>query len=319
MLHRLIFVPARLVQAVPVVLGVTLIVFFMSHLLPGDPALAILGDKATPESVSALRDQLGLDQPIWQRYVHFLSNIVHGDLGTSFTYQRPVTDVVLQAVPVTLTLVALALLLNIVISVPLAGLAAMKPNRTPDLIVRALNMVGQGMPQFWVGIMLILLFGVRLRWFPVGGYGDTPLQHLYYLLLPALTLAIALSPTTIRSLRSSTITVLGSDYVATARSKGLSGLPLFRRHVLRNSGIPTVSIVGVHLANLVGGSIVIEKVFAIPGLGSVMLDAIYARDFPSIQAVTLVVALLVTVASILTDVLYVVMDPRVSLGTGVRV
>lgn len=149
MLHRLIFVPARLVQAVPVVLGVTLIVFFMSHLLPGDPALAILGDKATPESVSALRDQLGLDQPIWQQYVHFLSNIVHGDLGTSFTYQRPVTDVVLQAVPVTLTLVALALLLNIVISVPLAGLAAMKPNRTPDLIVRALNMVGQGMPQFW--------------------------------------------------------------------------------------------------------------------------------------------------------------------------
>lgn len=310
------FVPSRLVQAIPVVFGVTLIVFFMSHLLPGDPALAILGDKATPESVAALRDQLGLDQPIWQQYLHFLSNIAHGDLGTSFTYQRPVSEVVLQAVPVTLTLVVLALLLNIVISVPLAGIAAARPNKAPDLAVRAFNMVGQGMPQFWVGIMLILIVGVRLRWFPVGGFGGTPVQHLYYLFLPAFTLAIALAPTTIRSLRSSTITVLGSDYIATARSKGIGGLPLFRRHVLRNSGIPTVSIVGVHLANLVGGSIVIEKVFAIPGLGSVMLNAIYARDFPSIQAVTLVVALLVTVVSIITDIVYIVMDPRVTVGAG---
>lgn len=315
MLHRLIFIPARLGQAVPVVFGVTLLVFLMAHLLPGDAALAILGDKATPESVALLRTQLGLDEPLWRQYQLFLTNIVHGDLGVSFTYQRPVTEVVLQAVPVTLSLVAMALVLNLAISIPLAGFAATRPDKPRDLAVRVFTLVGQGMPTFWVGIMLILLFGIRLRWFPVGGFGSTPAEHLYYLFLPALTLGIALSPTTIRSLRSSTIDVLGSEYVATARSKGVRGMPLFRRHVLRNAAIPTVSIVGIHLGYLVGGSIVIEKVFAVPGLGSVMLNAIYARDFPSIQAVTLFVGLFVTAVSILTDVVYTLMDPRVDLST----
>ena len=170
------------------------------------------------------------------------------------------------------------------ISIPLAALAASRPDRAGDLFARGFTLLGQGMPQFWVGIMLILLLAVNVRAFPVGGYGDGAGAHLYYLFLPALTLAIAMSPTIIRSLRASMIEVLGSEYVGTARSKGAAGMPLFRDHVLRNAAIPTVSIIGVNLGYLVGGSLVIEKVFALPGLGSLMVNAIFSRDFPTIQA-----------------------------------
>ncbi|MCO7218676.1 ABC transporter permease [Klenkia sp. PcliD-1-E] len=318
MLDRLRFVPGRLLQAIPVVFGVTIVVFFMVHLLPGNPALALLGQTATPERVAALNSQLGLDQPLWDQYFRFLGNLVQLDLGQSITYQRPVVELIGDAVPVTLSLLAYALVLSLVISVPLAALAASAPGRVRDAAVRVFTLLGQGMPQFWVGIMLILLLGVKAQAFPVGGYGQTPGEHLYYLFLPALTLAIAMSPTTIRSLRASTIGVLGSDHVATARSKGAAGTTLFRRHVLRNAAIPTVSIIGVSLGYLVGGSLVIEKVFAVPGLGSLMVNAIFARDLPTIQAVALVVALFVVVVGIVTDVVYTAIDPRVDLATKER-
>lgn len=315
MVHRLRFIPGRLLQAVPVVFGVTLVVFFMAHLLPGDPAVALLGDRGTPDQVAALREQLGLDEPLWAQYGLFLRRLVTGDLGTSLTYQRPVKELVISAVPVTLSLLLLALVLALLVSVPLSALAATKPGRPRDLAVRVFTLLGQGMPQFWVGIMLILLLAVKVHAFPVGGYGSSPVSHIYYLFLPALTLGIAMSPTIIRSLRSSTIDVLGSEYVATARSKGSSGATLFRQHVLRNAAIPTVSVIGVNLGYLVGGSIVIEKVFAIPGLGSLMLNAIFTRDFPTIQAVALFVALFVVVVGILTDVVYTLLDPRVKFGS----
>ncbi|GAA4661111.1 ABC transporter permease [Arthrobacter cryoconiti] len=318
MLQRLSFIPVRLIQAIPVVFGVTLVVFLMAHLLPGDPATAILGDKATPATIAALRTQLGLDQPIWNQYGLFVSHLFQGDLGTSFTYQRPVVEIVLAAIPVTLSLVAYSLTLALIIAIPLAAIAATAPNRGRDIVVRIYTLIGQGMPQFWVGIMLILILAVNLRLFPVGGYGNTALEHLYYLFLPALTLGIALTPTIIRSLRSSTIDVLGSEYVATARSKGSAGVTLFRHHVLRNAAIPTVSVIGVTMGYLVGGSIVIEKVFAIPGLGSLMLNSIFTRDFPTIQAVTLFVGLFVVGVGILTDLTYTLLDPRVNLTGSVR-
>ncbi len=315
MLHRLRFVPGRILQAIPVAFGVTILVFFMSHLLPGNPAVAILGDRATPDRVAALSKSLGLDRPLWEQYGLFLGHLFRGDLGDSLTYQQPVAGLVLQAVPVTLSLLLFALVLSLVISVPLAGLAATRPGGARDLAARAFTLLGQGMPQFWVGIMLILLFAVRVRAFPVGGYGETAADHLYYLFLPALTLGISMCPTIIRSLRSSTIQVLGSEYVGTARSKGIAGATLFRTHVLRNAAIPTVSIIGVNLGYLVGGSLVIEKVFAVPGIGSLMVNAIFARDFPTIQAVALFVALFVVVVGILTDVVYTMLDPRVDLSS----
>jgi peptide/nickel transport system permease protein len=314
MLHRLRFIPGRLIQSIPVAFGVTLIVFFMARLLPGNPALALLGQRATPASVAALSKQLGLDTPIWQQYFGFLGRIFVGNLGTSITYQQPVTTLLAQAIPVTMSLLGLALLFSLVISIPLAALAAFRPGGARDLGVRAFTLLGQGMPQFWLGIMLILLLAVGLRAFPVGGYGLSASDHLYYLFLPALTLAITMCPTIIRSLRSSMIDVLESEYVGTAKSKGSYGAALFRGHVLRNAAIPTVSVIGVNLGFLVGGSLVIEKVFALPGLGSMMINAIFTRDFPTIQGVTLFVALFVVVVGILTDVVYTMLDPRVNFG-----
>ena len=313
MLHRLRFVPGRILQAIPVALGVTILVFFMSHLLPGNPAVTLLGDRATPERVAKLSAHLGLDKPLWSQYGLFMGHLFRGDLGQSLTYQEPVSGLVLHAVPVTLTLLLYALVLSLVISIPLAGLAATRPGGGRDFATRVFTLLGQGMPQFWVGIMLILLLAVKLKIFPVGGFGETFTDHLFYLFLPALTLALSMCPTIIRSLRASTIQVLGSEYVGTARSKGIAGPTLFRTHVLRNAAIPTVSIIGVNLGYLVGGSIVIEKVFAIPGLGSLMVNAIFARDFPIIQAVALFVALFVVVVGILTDVVYTILDPRVEL------
>ncbi|MCU1402813.1 MAG: transporter permease [Microbacteriaceae bacterium] len=314
MLHRLRFIPGRLVQSIPVAFGVTLIVFFMARLLPGNAALAILGQQANAASVAALSKQLGLNQPLWEQYFLFIGRLFQGNLGTSLTYQIPVSELLSQAIPVTLSLLGLALLLALVISVPLAALAAFRPGSPRDLGVRAFTLLGQGMPQFWLGIMLILLLAIGVPLFPVGGYGNSPADHPYYLFLPALTLAIAMCPTIIRSLRSSMIDVLGSDYVGTARSKGSYGAALFRGHVLRNAAIPTVSVIGVNLGFLVGGSLVIEKVFALPGLGSIMINAIFTRDFPTVQGVTLFVALFVVVVGILTDIVYTMLDPRVDLS-----
>lgn len=314
MIHRLRFIPGRIVQSIPVALGVTLIVFFMAHLLPGNAALALLGQRATKASVAALSEQLGLDKPLWQQYFIFLGQLFRGNLGMSLTYQTPVSSLVLQAIPVTLSLLLFALVLSLVISVPLAALGAFRPGGARDLGVRGFTLLGQGMPQFWLGIMLILLLAVNLRLFPVGGYGQDAADHLYYLFLPSLTLAIAMCPTIIRSLRSSMITVLGSEYVGTAKSKGAYGVELFSGHVLRNAAIPTVSVIGVNLGFLVGGSLVIERVFALPGLGSLMINSIFTRDFPTIQGVTLFVALFVVVVGILTDVVYTMLDPRVDLS-----
>lgn len=318
MIHRLRFIPARLVQSIPVALGVTFIVFFMAHLLPGNAALALLGQRATAASVAALTTQLGLDKPLWQQYFIFLSQLFQGNLGTSLTYQVPVSSLVLQALPVTLSLIGYALALSLVISIPLAATAAFRPGSARDLGVRGFTLLGQGMPQFWVGIMLILIFAVGLRAFPVGGYGNTAADHVYFLFLPALTLAIAMAPTIIRSLRSSMITVLESEYVGTAKSKGSYGVALFRGHVLRNAAIPTVSVIGVNLGFLIGGSLVIERVFALPGLGSLMINSIFGRDFPTIQGVTLFVALFVVVIGILTDIVYTMLDPRVDFSQKVR-
>lgn len=314
MLHRLRFIPGRILQAIPVAIGVTILVFLMSHLLPGNPAVAILGSHATPAAVAALSKHLGLDQPLWEQYWLFMVHLFQGDLGESLTYQQPVVGLVFSGLPVTLSLLLYALVLSLIISIPLAGWAATRPGGTRDLGVRAYTLLGQGMPQFWTGIMLVLLLAVRWRVFPVGGYGQTALDHLYYLFLPALTLAISMCPTIIRSLRASTIQVLGADYIGTARSKGIAGTSLFRVHVLRNAAIPTVSIVGVNLGFLIGGTLVIEHVFAIPGLGSLMINAIFSRDFPTIQGVSLFVALFVVAVGILTDIVYTLLDPRVDLS-----
>jgi peptide/nickel transport system permease protein len=306
------YVVRRLIQLVPIVLGVTVLVFFLIHLVPGDPARTILGNHATPQKVALLHHEWGLDKPLPVQYWKFLGRMVRGDLGSSLFYSVPAGRLVVQRLPPTLWLIGLGTLFSVLIAVPLAALAATKRDRLPDQIVRAVPLVGLGFPQFWLGIMLLLAFGLHLgRGFPVGGYGTGVFGHLHSMFLPSLTVALAIAPILVRSLRASLLEVFESDYVTTARSKGLSEGRVLVRHALRNAVISTVSVLGVNIGFLVGGTLVIEQVFALPGIGQLMINSIFQRDFPVVQAVTLIFAIMVVLVYLLTDVVHALLDPRV--------
>jgi peptide/nickel transport system permease protein len=305
------FVARRLLQLVPVAVGVTIIVFFMIHLIPGDPARTILGIHATPKAIAELHQEWGLNRPLLSQYWLFLDRLVHGNLGQSLIYGGPASSLILSHLPATLFLIVYATVLAIAISVPLAMLAASKRNGLRDQVVRAVPLFGLGMPPFWVGFLLIDAFAVHWRIFPVSGYGTGFGGHLVSLFLPSLTVAIALSPVVIRSLRASMLSVLGADYITTARSKGVPGRRLFIRHVLRNAIIPAITVLGINIGFLIGGTVIIENVFAIPGVGQLMINSIFQRDFPVVQGVTLVFAVMVVLINLLTDVAYATLDPRV--------
>ena len=306
------YVIRRLLQLVPIVFGVTILVFFLIHLVPGDPARTMLGTHSTPQKVALLHHEWGLDKPLPVQYWRFLGRMVHGDLGSSLFYSVPAGRLVWQRLPPTLWLICLGTLLSVLISVPLAALAATKRDRAPDQVVRAVPLVGLGFPPFWLGIMLLLAFALHLgRAFPVGGYGTGPLGHLHSMFLPALTVALSITPILVRSLRASLLEVLESDYIATARSKGLPERRVLVHHALRNAIISTVSVLGVNIGFLVGGTLVIEQVFALPGIGQLMINSIFQRDFPVVQAVTLVFAVMVVLVYLLTDVVHATLDPRV--------
>jgi peptide/nickel transport system permease protein len=305
------FVGRRLLQLVPVAVGVTIIVFFMIHLIPGDPARTILGIHATPKAIAELHREWGLNRPLISQYWLFLDRLVHGNLGQSLIYGVSASSLILSHLPATLFLIVYATVLAIAISVPLAMLAASKRNGLRDQAVRAVPLFGLGMPPFWVGFLLIDAFAVHWRIFPVSGYGTGFGGHLVSLFLPSLTVAIALAPVVIRSLRASMLSVLGADYITTARSKGVPGSRLFIRHVLRNAIIPAITVLGINIGFLIGGTVIIENVFAIPGVGQLMINSIFQRDFPVVQGVTLVFAVLVVLINLLTDVAYATLDPRV--------
>jgi peptide/nickel transport system permease protein len=271
----------------------------------------MLGVRATDQAVAALHHRWGLDHPLLSQYLLFMGRLLHGDLGDSLFYRVPTTDLILGRLPATLLLLLYAVVLSVLIAVPLATLAATNKGKLADQLVRAIPLVGLGMPSFWLGIMLILFLGLDLRLFPVGGYGEDLPGHLYSMFLPGLTVAIAISPLLIRSLRTSMINVLESEYVATARSKGISERRVLLRHVLRNAAIPAVTVLGVNIGFLVGGTLVIENVFALPGIGNLMIQAIFNRDFPVVQGVTLVFGVMVVLVNLTTDVVYSILDPRV--------
>ena len=311
-MDRFAYILRRLVQAIPVLFGVTLIVFFMIHLVPGDPARTMLGVHATPSRVAALHREWGLDRSVPEQYWLYLKRLLHGNLGTSLFYRVSTASLIRGRLPVTLWLIAYGTLLSIIIALPLATLAATRKDKAADQAVRAVPLVGLGFPPFWLGIMLLLAFGLHLgRLFPVGGYGTGFFGHLHSMFLPALTVALGISPLLIRSLRASLLQVLESDYVTTARSKGLSERRVLARHALRNAVVSTVAVLGVNIAFLVGATVVIEQVFALPGIGQLMLNSIFQRDFPVVQGVTLVFGIMVVLVYLATDVLHSLLDPRV--------
>jgi peptide/nickel transport system permease protein len=307
------YVGRRLLALLPILLGISILVFMLVHLIPGNPAVTILGNKATPERVALLNHQWGLDKPLPAQYVNFLGRLVHGDLGKSLFYDVGAGGLVIQKLPVTLFLIALGGLVSMLIAVPLAVLAATRRDRLPDHIVRTLPLIGLGFPPFWVGIVLLLLFALNLgQLFPVGDYGQGGFpDHLYHMILPAVTVALAIAPILIRSLRAALLEVLESDYITTARSKGLSESRVLLRHGLRNAIVSTVAVLGVNLAYLVGGTVIVEQVFNLGGVGQLMINSVFQRDFPVVQAVTLAFAVLVVLVYLATDVAQALLDPRV--------
>lgn len=305
------FVARRLLQLVPVAVGVTIIVFFMVHLIPGDPARTILGIHATPRGVAILHAQWGLDRPLASQYWLFLDRLLHGNLGQSLYYGVPARGLILGRLSATVWLIIYSAMLAVLISVPLAMIAASRRDAVRDHIVRAVPLLGLGMPPFWVGFLLIYAFAISFRLFPVSGYGTGLTGHLRSMFLPSLTVAIALAPVVIRSLRASMLNVLRAEYITTARSKGVFGRRLFLRHVFRNAVIPAVTVLGINIGYLIGGTVIIENVFAIPGIGQLMINSIFQRDFPVVQGVTLMFGIMVVLVNLTADMAYALLDPRV--------
>lgn len=303
------FVAYRLLQLIPVGFGITLVVFFLVRLIPGDPAVLMLGIRATPANVAHVHKELGLDKSLLQQYWIFLEHAVQGNLGYSYYYSQSAFSLVLERLPPTLFLISYSLAITIVVSIPLAVMVAIRAESAADRVTRAMLVPGLAMPGYWLGAILILVFGVDLHAFPAGGYGDSMLSHFQALFLPAVTVAAGLIPLVVRSLRASMIQSLRADYIDMVRGKGLPERVVVR-HALRNALIPTVTILGVNIGFLIGGVVVIEQVFGLPGLGGVMLTAIGTRDYPVIQAATLVFAVLVVAVNLATDLVNLAIDPR---------
>ena len=308
------YLARRLAFLIPVALGITIVTFFLLRLIPGDPAVIMLDNRATAENVARLRHSLGLDRPLAIQYLLFLQNIATGRLGDSLVYRTQVLPIILGRLPVTLFLAVYATALAAAVSVPLGAWAALRRGRAADQAIRLGVLVSLATPNYWAAIVLLLVFSIELRWFPVGGYGTTLGEHLRHLFLPALTIGLSLCPILVRTLRHNVLEVLRTDYVRTARAKGLRGATVFGRHVLRNSLISTVSVLGLNLGFLVGGAVVTETVYAIPGAGFLLIKSTFARDYPLVQGLTLMFGGLVILVNLLTDLAYAALDPRVTYG-----
>lgn len=304
----------RIGQTLPVAVLVTVLIFLLIKLLPGDPATAILGDRASEDAVQALHRQWGLDRPLVEQYAVYMQNLVTGNLGQSLRYRTPVIELLPRRMTVTLFLVVYSMLLSVVIAVPLAIVAATHRERWPDHLVRGLITLPLASPAFWIGILLLIVFALRLGWFPASGYGEGFLGHLRHLFLPALTLSHAFAAVLTRNLRSALIDVQATTYVDFARAKGLARRAVLFRHVLRAALLPIVTLVGVRLSYAIGGSVVVETVFSLPGLGSWMVESILARDYMVVQTLTLAFALAAMLINLVTDLVYPLFDPRVRVG-----
>ena len=312
------YILRRLTQLMPVVLAGSLCIFLMVHAVPGGPVAAMVGENATPERIAALSREFGLDQPIFSQYLQWLGRAIQGDLGISLHSREPVMALIAQRLPATIQLAILATLIGIAIGVPMAIVSALRPASWLDRVLSGFSALALGVPTFWLGVLLILLLAVKFRVFPAASayhpFWQSPWLAMQHTLLPAATLGIYVSGIFARFLRASVITELQSDYVRTARSKGLAERAVILRHVIRNALLPFVTIVGLMLAGFIGGAVVTESVFTYPGLGRLVIQAISSRDYPLIQGCILVVLVSYTLINLIIDVLYALIDPRIELG-----
>lgn len=334
---RLAFVIERLLQLIPVLAGVSLVVFLMVTLTPGDPVEIMLGDqRATAEQREALRHDMGLDRPPLERFFHFAGNALAGDFGRSFFHRRPVADVIAERLPATIELTLVAMFIALAVSIPLGVAAAVRRGSLLDKAATVTALVGVSMPAFWLGIMLILFFAVQLGWMPVSGRIDFAFEvprltgmylidsvlhgrldalanALHHIALPAITLGLAMAALLMRVTRASMIEVLEQDYIVFAEAKGLKRARILARHALKNALIPTVTVAALETGYLLGGNTIVETVFGWPGLARVIVEAVYARDYPVVQAGVLVIALIYVGVNFVADILYTWLNPRVRL------
>jgi len=306
------FIIRRVLQMIPTVIFILIVTFALVRLLPGDPASAMLGDRAIDADVERINRQLGLDQPVPIQFFYYVERILSGDLGNSIGLKVSVMSLILQRLPVTLMLTVMSALIALVLAVPLAFVAALKRERLPDSIIRGTFQVGLSMPVFYVGIVLLTVFSAQLKIFPVGGYGDTFGDRIYHLFLPALTLALSFAAVLMRNLRSSIIGVMNAEYVDFAKAKGLRSRVILMRHILRNALISTVTLFGLQTGTLFGGAVITETVFAVPGAGRLLIESIYGRDYPVLQGLTIALAILVSLTFLVTDIVQAWLDPRIA-------
>jgi peptide/nickel transport system permease protein len=299
---------ARLLRLILVWIGITLATFCLLR-LSGDPARLVLGELASTDALREFRHLHGLDRPLPEQYMAFVAGVLAGDFGRSLRFEQPILPIILERLPATLELALGSLALSFAVGVPLGVAAALRRDRPVDYVARGLVLLGQGVPNFLLAILMILLFGVGLHWLPTGGRGTWS-----HLVLPATVLSLLLLPLTVRVTRATMLDVISQDYVRTARSKGLREGTVLGRHALRNAALPILTILGVQTASLLGGSIVTETIFSWPGVGRLIVSAIFARDFPLVQAAVLVVATAVVAVNFVVDSLYGVLDPRISVA-----
>ena len=308
------FILRRLIQLAPVLLFLSLIVFVVFRVIPGDAAAVALGEGADQQSLEALRHRLGLDQPVYVQYVHWLGSALRGDLGQSFVGHQSVVSLVLEKLPATLELSLLSVLLALLLALPTGILAATRRGTWVDQLARLSALAGFCLPRYWLGILLILLMAVQARWLPPAGYvglTEDPGQSLRYAVLPVLAIGLSLAAVLMRFLRSSLLEVIGQDYIRTAHAKGLHGRSVVLGHALKNSLIPLVTVVGLEFGNLLGGQVVVEQIFAWPGVGWLMVQSISQRDYAVVQGVVLVIATGCVIVNLLVDVVYAYLDPRI--------
>lgn len=300
------YIGKRLLMLIPVILGVTLVIFIMLALTPGDPARQILGGEATEEQVQELREELGLNDPLPIRYVRYLWDMLHGDLGTSYNSKQPVTKELLERFPTTLLLSILCTVVGAIIGIIFGIISAVKQYTIFDNISRVLALAGISIPSFWLGLMLVVVFSVNLKWLPPSGfYGPE------YWVLPAITVGLVQAATVMRQTRSAMLDVVRQDYIRTAKAKGQTELKVVMSHALPNALIPIITVLGMQFGHGLGGAVISEQIFSIPGIGKLMVDSITARDYPVVQGGVLMIAISFTVVNLLVDILYAFIDPRI--------
>jgi peptide/nickel transport system permease protein len=303
----------RLLLAVPMLVGMSVVVFAIVHLVPGDPATAVLGLNATPELVAKVRTEMGLDASLLSQYVTWFGNVATGDFGRDYSSSAPIGALLVQRLPVTIELALVALAIAIAIGVPLGVAAAVWRGRAPDAAAQGVSMVGISVPDFWIGIMLILAFSLGLGMLPSSGwvpFSEDPVENLRHVALPAFALGAGFAAVLIRVTRAAMLEVLSQDYIRFCRAKGVSETSVILKHALRNAAIPIATVVGMQAGYLLGGAIVIEQVFSLPGVGRLVLDGVMQRNYPVVQAAVLVVGVMFIAVNLAADVLYAVLNPK---------